>query len=1180
MASGSLFVKEVLMKNRPNPMGIHAPAGALRRLLLCALLLIVPWTPVVADTTISSNITTDTTWTLAGSPYIVTGYITVQGATSAGATLTIEPGVQVRFNSGRYLNIGASSGNPGALIAQGTAAAPIIFTSNQATPSAGYWNTIRFYNTADDAASTLEHCAIQYAVNGVNIQQASPTIRNTTISNSSSYGINIANGAPTIDSCQFSANGNYDLWYSGTIGGSLTGSSITKGIYLLATGAVAFSGNAIQQNNSYPIKAYADNVGAVVNGCTINNVDGASYLEVSGNTITKDATWTAAIPYLISGYPTVQGATSAGATLTIAPGVQVRFNSGRYLNIGASSGNPGALIAQGTAEAPIVFTSNQTAPTAGYWNTIRFYNTADDATSILEHCTIQYAVNGVNIQQASPTIRNTAIRDTSSYGINISTGAPTIEGCQFSANGNYDLWYSGTIGGSLTGSSITRGIYLLATGAVAFSGNTIQQNNSYPIKAYADNVGPIVNGCTFSDVNSTSYLEVSGNTITKDATWTAAIPYVISGYLTVQGVDGEDATTTLTIAPGATLKFNQGRYLNIGASSGNPGALIAQGTSATPILFTSNQATPTAGYWNNIKIDNTANDITTVLSNCVLEYGGGSNQGLLNLTNAKPTIAYSTFRYSSHAGIYINGSGSTGATINCDTFTSNLYGLDISSALPLIQQNNFNANTNYGIYYSGAGTLAAENNWWGAAAGPNTTGDRTYGNVDADPWAASETQCVVAGENHPPFEPNNPTPTIGQVRVQMSGGIALQWSGGDPDTLDTVVYDLYWGASASTMALRAQNITTPNYLVTDANAGLTYYWSVVARDNRGMQTSGPVWHFTADGPPPDLIVSGLTVNPAGHLQSGQSITLTARIDNVGSGPVVDRFDASFKINGATVGTVAVNEIILAGNGLQAVQTWTYTAGDPTIEIMADSMSGVSETNEGNNRYITKISEVADNTSPNLVAHSPSNGASLKQILQITVSLADSQSDVADAAVIASFALRNANQQSIAGSISENNNTFTFVPASLPLPDGTYQVSLTASDTLGNTQAYSFDFTIDAQPPNKPTVTGGTVQSGTIQARPALNTAADFMAPLQGTRDPETSVWINGARRIALGSGAWSIDLTLAQGGNVLEIWCVDAAGNRGPSEWVDIDVTPSAGLHFDYNDAGRMKRVRRIDQAE
>ncbi|MFZ1985740.1 MAG: right-handed parallel beta-helix repeat-containing protein, partial [Desulfatitalea sp.] len=215
---------------RPNPTGRHPRPGASLILLVCALLTIIPWTHLAADTTVSANITTDTTWTLASSPYIVTGYITVQGATTAGATLTIEPGVQVRFNSGRYLNIGGTSGNPGALIAQGTAANPIVFTSNQATPTAGYWSQIKFDDTANDATTILEHCTIQYAGSGgqgsVYLQQASPTIRNTTIANSSSHGIYISNGTPTIDGCQFSANGNYDLYYTGTVGGSVSGSTI------------------------------------------------------------------------------------------------------------------------------------------------------------------------------------------------------------------------------------------------------------------------------------------------------------------------------------------------------------------------------------------------------------------------------------------------------------------------------------------------------------------------------------------------------------------------------------------------------------------------------------------------------------------------------------------------------------------------------------------------------------------------------------------------------------------------------------------------------------------------------------------------------------------------------------------------------------------------------------------
>ena len=49
------------------------------------------------------TISTDTTWNLAGSPYVITGTLFVEGTDGADGvtTLTLEPGVEVRFD-GRY----------------------------------------------------------------------------------------------------------------------------------------------------------------------------------------------------------------------------------------------------------------------------------------------------------------------------------------------------------------------------------------------------------------------------------------------------------------------------------------------------------------------------------------------------------------------------------------------------------------------------------------------------------------------------------------------------------------------------------------------------------------------------------------------------------------------------------------------------------------------------------------------------------------------------------------------------------------------------------------------------------------------------------------------------------------------------------------------------------------------
>lgn len=105
----------------------------------------------VGPTLVNTNITTDTQWTTADSPYVLEGLIYVKN----GATLDIAPGVVVR---GQPLST-ASSGDPGTLIvtrdgkiqARGTAANPIIFTTailDAGLMASGPRNGLR-YDSAD-----------------------------------------------------------------------------------------------------------------------------------------------------------------------------------------------------------------------------------------------------------------------------------------------------------------------------------------------------------------------------------------------------------------------------------------------------------------------------------------------------------------------------------------------------------------------------------------------------------------------------------------------------------------------------------------------------------------------------------------------------------------------------------------------------------------------------------------------------------------------------------------------------------------------------------------------------------------------------------------------------------------------------------------------------------------------
>ena len=96
-------------------------------LMLLAALLLRTGTASAA-TMISGGNLGNQSWTVAGSPYIVTGDSTIQ----VGATLTIQPGVTVELVTGDVQASGLSTTRveltiQGTLNAVGTAASPITF---------------------------------------------------------------------------------------------------------------------------------------------------------------------------------------------------------------------------------------------------------------------------------------------------------------------------------------------------------------------------------------------------------------------------------------------------------------------------------------------------------------------------------------------------------------------------------------------------------------------------------------------------------------------------------------------------------------------------------------------------------------------------------------------------------------------------------------------------------------------------------------------------------------------------------------------------------------------------------------------------------------------------------------------------------------------------------------------
>src|SRR5689334_4374533 len=97
----------------------------------------------VKATNVSGGIFSNTTWTLANSPYIVVDTVVV----FPGVTLTIEPGVVVKFDDHIYIEI-----RQAAIISNGNALDSITFTSNSLTPTPGIWVGVWLNNPSATSA--------------------------------------------------------------------------------------------------------------------------------------------------------------------------------------------------------------------------------------------------------------------------------------------------------------------------------------------------------------------------------------------------------------------------------------------------------------------------------------------------------------------------------------------------------------------------------------------------------------------------------------------------------------------------------------------------------------------------------------------------------------------------------------------------------------------------------------------------------------------------------------------------------------------------------------------------------------------------------------------------------------------------------------------------------------------
>ncbi|MEN0064250.1 MAG: MopE-related protein [Myxococcota bacterium] len=155
---------------------------------------------------IGGTLTQSIVWEDIGVPYLVNGYLRVEGPFGSPSELTIRD-AEVRFDSGAGMSVGES--DYGELIAEDT-----TFTSSHPSPQPGDWYGIQI--GAGTSVSVIRDSVVEYGgANGgsnLHVRSSSTTIVDSTIQHSSGDGISCPTGiSPTLGNNTYANNLDGDV---------------------------------------------------------------------------------------------------------------------------------------------------------------------------------------------------------------------------------------------------------------------------------------------------------------------------------------------------------------------------------------------------------------------------------------------------------------------------------------------------------------------------------------------------------------------------------------------------------------------------------------------------------------------------------------------------------------------------------------------------------------------------------------------------------------------------------------------------------------------------------------------------------------------------------------------------------------------------------------------------------
>lgn len=723
-----------------------------------------------------ATIISNTTWSPTDGVYLVNQVVSV----NQGVTLTILPGTVVKFASETALAVN------GSLVANGTAASPIVFTSQSddsyggdtnsdgqmTLPSPGQWGGVLLTSTA--ASSSITQARFQYA--GGQFYYT-----NTYYSGSTLY---LFGCSPLVENIHVQWGSGRGIWVNNSAAPTIRSAAVRymsgDGILIENSSAPVLENNTLERNNGAAIRM-ASNTAPRFSGnhASSNSLNGV----VVNGIIAPSVTWDADLPYVLDADVTV----NPGITLTLKPGVILKFYGPGYWSRANLVVN-GTLNAVGTAAQPIILTSLYddsvggdtnndgpiTNPGRGDWGSLVFARTSTG--SLLEQGIVQYGGGNssyqamVTIDGSAPTLRASLIRYSARNALTLLNSAmPLLEGSQVTAN-------SGS------------GLVMQSSSCPTLNDNGFRDNRDFA--AYMDGSACFSGAGNVPDGNGFNGIGVSGIIPSSTTTWLAGMPYIVDGGITV------NTGATLVLMPGVVVKFRSGDFVV-------NGTLRANGTAGSPILFTALQdpsmqppvltpqggaqpglaAVPdpllASGLWGQVRFNSTSSAST--FDYVVVRYGGLNqwpyyDSASIKIDGASPSFNHTVVMRSGGSGINVSGGS---PSIANSVLVNNQYGLYADTyAAPVLTNTSISGNTQYGVYNATSGTtLSASLNWWGHPSGPRHAsnpqglGDAVSDGVDFSNWLAAAPFASPPEPQDPPVPPA-PTYVSGTISTPTTWTLA------------------------------------------------------------------------------------------------------------------------------------------------------------------------------------------------------------------------------------------------------------------------------------------------------------------------------------------------------------------------------------------------------------------------